>query len=119
MRRCRTVIAIALAGIVLMVGAVFAMHFVLTAAAPEQARAPAPVELVAPALVAEAFMVLAATRVRPVGTALASEQLTADDPGVQLVPEEWKGREAARAEEEEAVLAAAGRRPVVSFEHAV
>ena len=80
MRRYRTVIIIALLGIVPMIGAVFVMRFVLPASEPVQTQAAAPAPQVAPAPVVveepDEIMVLAAARPLPVGTLLTEEHLT-------------------------------------------
>ena len=80
MRRYRTVIIIALLGIVPMIGAVFVMRFILPDAEPVQTQAAVPAQQVAPAPVVEEkpdeVMVLAAARALPVGTLLADEHLT-------------------------------------------
>ena len=80
MRRYRTVIIIALLGIVPMIGAVFVMRFILPAAEPVQTQAAVPAQQVAPAPVVEEkpdeVMVLAAARPLAVGTLLADEHLT-------------------------------------------
>ncbi len=80
MRRYRTVIIIALLGIVPMIGAVFVMRFILPDAEPVQTQAAVPAQQVAPAPVVEekpdVIMVLAASRALPVGTLLADEHLT-------------------------------------------
>ena len=82
MRRYRTVIIIALMGIVPMVAAVFVMRLILPAAEPEPVRAPPPVQqaVAAPAPVVEEepdeVMVLAAARALPVGTLLDEQHLT-------------------------------------------
>ena len=80
MRRYRTVIIIALLGIVPMIGAVFVMRFILPDAEPVQTQAAVPAQEVAPAPVVEEkpeeVMVLAAARALAVGTLLADEHLT-------------------------------------------
>ncbi len=80
MRRYRTVIIIALLGIVPMIGAVFVMRFILPEAEPVQTQAAAPAQQVAPAPVVEEepdeVMVIAAERSLPVGTLLSDEHLT-------------------------------------------
>ena len=80
MRRYRTVIIIALLGIVPMIGAVFVMRFILPDAEPVQTQAAVPAQQVAPAPVVEEkpdeVMVLAAARALAVGTLLADEHLT-------------------------------------------
>ncbi len=80
MRRYRTVIIIALMGIVPMVAAVFVMRFILPAAEPFQAPPPVQQAAAAPAPVVEEepdeFMVLAAARALPVGTLLDEQHLT-------------------------------------------
>jgi len=87
MRRYRTVIVIALLGVVPMIGAVFVMRFFLPTAEPE--RTPAPVQQAAPAPVIEEapeeVMVLAAARALPVGTLLADEHLSEVGIGEDLV----------------------------------
>ena len=80
MRRYRTVIIIALLGIVPMIGAVFVMRFILPDTEPVQTQAAVPAQQVAPAPVVEEkpdeVMVLAAARALAVGTLLADEHLT-------------------------------------------
>ena len=80
MRRYRTVIIIALLGIVPMIGAVFVMRFILPDAEPVQTQAAVPAQQAAPAPVVEeepdVIMVLAAARPLAVGTLLADEHLT-------------------------------------------
>ena len=80
MRRYRTVIIIALMGIVPMVAAVFVMRFILPAAEPVQAPPPVQQAVAAPAPVVEEepdeVMVLAAARALPVGTLLDEQHLT-------------------------------------------
>ena len=71
MRRYRTVIIIALLGIIPMVAGVFAMRFILPDRQPEQVQAAAPAK---PAVEEpELRMVLAASRDLPVGTLLGEE----------------------------------------------
>ena len=80
MRRYRTVIIIALMGIVPMVAAVFVMRFILPAAEPVQAPPPVQQAVAAPAPVVEEepdeVMVLAAAQALPVGTLLDEHHLT-------------------------------------------
>ncbi len=79
MRRYRTVIIVALLGIVPMIGAVFVMRFVLPDAEPVQTQAAVPAQQVAPPVVEEepdVIMVLAAARPLPVGTLLTEEHFT-------------------------------------------
>ena len=78
MKRYRTVIIIALIGIIPMISAVFAMKFIVPSGQPEQTQAAVPAPEVAPAPVAEPelSMVYAAVRELPVGTLLGEEDLT-------------------------------------------
>ena len=78
MRRYRTVIIIALIGIVPIIAAVFAMRFILPASPPDQVQAAVPAEEVVPVPVEELQlrMVLAAGRDLPVGTLLGEEDWT-------------------------------------------
>lgn len=77
MKRYRTVIIIALIGIIPMICAVFAMKFIVPAAEPEQTQAAVPAQEVAPAPVEEPElrMVFAAARQLPVGTLLGEEHV--------------------------------------------
>ena len=79
MRRYRTVIIIALLGIVPMIAAVFVMRFILPSEQPTQIQAAATAQQVAPAPVVEEpeeLMVLAAARALPVGTLLGEEHFS-------------------------------------------
>ncbi len=83
MRRYRTVIIIALMGIVPMVAAVFVMRFILPATEPEPVQAALPVQQAAPAPAPvveeepeEEVTVLAAARALQVGTLLDEQHLT-------------------------------------------
>ena len=78
MKRYRTVIIIALIGIIPMICAVFAMKFIVPSGQPEPTQAAVPAQEVAPAPVEEPElrMVLAAARELPVGTLLGEEDLT-------------------------------------------
>ena len=78
MKRYRTVIIIALIGIIPMICAVFAMKFIVSPDQPVQTQAavPAPVAAPAPVEEPELRMVLAAARELPVGTLLGDGDLT-------------------------------------------
>ena len=77
MKRYRTVIIIALIGIIPMICAVFAMKFMLPSDQPEQTQAAVPAQEAAPAPVEEPKLrvVYAAARELPVGTLLGEEDL--------------------------------------------
>ena len=78
MKRYRTVIIIALIGIIPMISAVFAMKYIVPSGQPEQIQAAVPAQEVAPAPVVEPelSMVYAASRELAVGTLLGEEDLT-------------------------------------------
>ena len=77
MKRYRTVIIIALIGIIPMICAVFAMKFMVPSDQPEQTQAAVPAQEAAPAPVEEPKlrMVYTAARELPVGTLLGEEDL--------------------------------------------
>ena len=78
MKRHRTVIIIALIGIIPMICAVFALKFIMPSDQAEQTQAAAPAQEVSPAPVEEPKLrtVYAAARELPVGTLLGEEDLT-------------------------------------------
>ena len=78
MKRHRTVIIIALIGIIPMICAVFALKFIMPSDQAEQTQAAAPAQEVAPAPVEEPKLrtVYVAARELPVGTLLGEEDLT-------------------------------------------
>ena len=111
MRRYRTVIVIALIGIVPMIAAVFAMRFLVPADPSEQTQAAVPAQEVMPAPIEEPQlrMVLAAARDLPVGALLGEDDWTErgieeglvrrghiilDDPGGTARPHGYVVREA-------------------------
>ena len=88
MKRYRTVIIIALIGIIPMICAVFAMKFMLPSDQPEQTQAAVPAQEAAPAAVEEPKlrMVYAAARELPVGTLLGEEDLIELDLEEDVLP---------------------------------
>ena len=88
MKRYRTVIIIALIGIIPMICAVFAMKFMVPSDQPEQTQAAVSAQEAAPAPVDEPKlrMVFAAARELPVGTLLGEEDLTELDLEEELLP---------------------------------
>ena len=88
MKRYRTVIIIALIGIIPMICAVFAMKFMVPSDQPEQTQAAVPAQEAAPAPVEEPKlrMVYAAARELPVGTLLGEEDLMELDLEEDVLP---------------------------------
>ena len=76
MKRYRTVIIIALLGVIPMIAAIFAMKFILPSDQPEQTQAAVPAQEVAPVEELELRMVFVAARELPVGTLLGDGDLT-------------------------------------------